>query len=85
MYWDIINTSINIPKCIFCHKTTDQMLRCNCQPEYIWICSHCARFVKDAMNKWKGLKSVDYIEDTSGIFDSKNIDSMLDHTVYDEK
>ena len=63
MQWEIINTPEQ-PKCIYCFRTTNQMLICH-RPigvGNVYICSNCARFVKDAMNKWEGLKSVDYID-----------------------
>ena len=74
MQWEIINTPKQ-PKCIFCDKTTSQMLVCHryISLDNIHICSYCARFVKDAMNKWEGLKNIDYIEQ-SGIFNDKLID-----------
>ena len=82
MQWEIINTEPIVPKCNFCNGTTEQMLRLHAptSPVYpTYICSNCARFVKDAMNKWEGLKSVDYIEQIGGVFDSKYIDKVKDN------
>ena len=78
MNWEIINLPER-PKCIFCDKTTSQMLVCYriINLGNIHICSSCARFVKDAVNKWKALKDANYIEDTGGIFKSDLIDKQL--------
>ena len=79
MQWEIINTPKQ-PKCIYCFKTTEQMLVCH-RPIGVGnvnICSSCARYVKDAMNKWEGLKSTNYIEQVGSIFDSKFIDETIE-------
>ena len=77
MQWDIVNTEPIVPRCIFCDKTTNQMIRfMDNTRQYKYICSNCARYVKDAMNKWEGLKSVDYIEQTGSVFNSKYIDDI---------
>ena len=84
MQWEIINTPKQ-PKCIFCDKTTSQMLVCHryISLDNIHICSYCARFVKDAMNKWEVLKNMDYIEQ-SGIFNDKLTDKQIDHVLFPE-
>ena len=77
MQWEIINTPKQ-PKCDFCYGTTEQMAQFHAptRPLHPYlICSDCARFVKDAMNKWEGLKSTDYIGD---VFDSKYIDKVIE-------
>jgi len=76
MQWEIINTQPLVPRCTICRQSTDQMARfTNPILQYVYICSDCARFVKDAMNKWEGLKSTDYIGD---VFDSKYIDKVIE-------
>ena len=63
MRWEVINTQPIIPKCIFCDRTSDQIARFyNNANQPIYICSDCARSVKDCMNEWKDLKSTDYID-----------------------
>ena len=70
MHWDIINTDPVVPKCKFCDNSTSQMARfVDCINQYVYICSSCARFVKDAMNKWTELKSTDWLPDTTYIQD----------------
>ncbi len=77
MQWEIINTPKQ-PECVFCDKTTQQMLICHrlIGVGNVYICSSCARFVKDAMNKWKELKDPNYIENTGNIFSSSLIDEI---------
>lgn len=81
MQWDIINTEPLIPKCNFCDRTTGQMARFHILQGHgltFYICSSCARYVKDAMNKWKELKSTDWIEpDGPNIMDCKYIDKVI--------
>jgi hypothetical protein len=76
MKWEVINIP-DSPKCIFCHTSDKQMARftdwCN---QYAYICSACARYVKDAIDKWEGLKDVNYIEQT-GIYKS-DIDKVIE-------
>jgi|GEM_PF-3217606 len=80
MLWDIINIP-NQPKCDLCGDTTKMMARFNAsiRPNYpIYICSSCARFVKEAMNKWTELKSSDWIEpDNIDIFKTGMVDSLI--------
>ena len=62
MQWEIINLPKK-PECIFCFGSTQQMLRLvDNIHQYKYICSSCSRFVRDATNEWKELKSSDYIE-----------------------
>ena len=87
MQWEIINTEPIVPICDYCDKTTKQMARFHIPRDHgytHYICSDCARFVKDAMNKWEGLKSTNYIEQTGSIFDSKQIDSVIGKQKYYE-
>ncbi len=79
MQWEIINTEPIVPKCKFCNDTTDQMARfwLDKGPVLIFICYNCARYVKEALNKWPNLKSTDYIEPDS-TFDSKFIDTVIE-------
>jgi|SRR6187431_2682380 len=71
MEWDIINIQ-DQPKCDFCGYTTRMMARFNVliRPNYpIYICSICARHIKEAMNKWTELKSTNWLPDTTHIQD----------------
>jgi hypothetical protein len=89
MRWDIINTQPIVPKCSICDRTTDQMARFIhvIGGKDVIICFYCGPHVKECMNKWKDLESAFHInkDNIGGIFYSDKIDSMLDHTVYDEK
>ena len=63
MRWEVINTP-KPPECIFCYRNSEQMARFpDNTNQYKYICSNCARFVKDCMNEWKELKSTNYISD----------------------
>ena len=77
MQWEIVNM-ITQPKCVICVSTTEQMAKFYKRNEIgfpIYICSDCARFVKDAMNEWDG---VNYIGDVGKHFDSKYIDKVIE-------
>ena len=79
MQWEIINTQPLVPRCTICRQSTDQMARfTNPILQYVYICSDCARFVKDAMNKWEGLKDVNYINDVGKYYDSKFLDKVIE-------
>ena len=87
MQWDIINTP-QPPICIFCKRNTNQMARFHDHiGQQVYICSSCDRFVKDAMNKWKELKSVDYIEsdicDAFRLVGGTGIDNKVDRSYPD--
>ena len=78
MQWDIVNLP-DRPSCTFCLKYTQQMARfMGVINQYVYICSDCARFVKDAMNKWEGLKDINYIEQTGNIYKSDLIDKVIE-------
>jgi hypothetical protein len=79
MQWDILNTEALIPLCKFCNSTTNQMARfwLSRGTGFIYICSDCARSVKEAMNKWKELESIDHIVFPDPVFDHKIIDKVI--------
>jgi len=93
MEWEIINTEQLIPLCKFCNSTTTQMARFQSYTvgDYIYICTSCARYVKEAMNKWAG-PDIPYVKAVGHIFDHKNIESLIeenrdkaiDHTLFPE-
>ena len=86
MEWEIINTDPIVPRCNLCHNTTSKMARFHPTTTYgsiFYICSSCAKSVKDCMDKWAG-PDIDYVDkdDIAGIFDdigtaSKQVDRVL--------
>ena len=78
MKWDILNTEA--PVCNFCNSTTNQMARFWLArgTGYAYICSDCAKSVKDCMDKWVEIRSPEYKAQIGQVFDSKNIDKVIE-------
>ena len=86
MQWEIINTDPIVPRCNLCHNTTSKMARFHPTTTYgsiFYICSNCAKSVKDCMDKWTG-PDIDYIKDVGGIFDIKTAEKTIDDALFPE-
>jgi len=86
MQWEIINTDPIVPRCNLCHNTTSKMARFHPTTTYgsiFYICSSCAKSVKDCMDKWAG-PDIDYIKDVGGIFDIKTAEKTIDDALFPE-
>jgi len=86
MEWEIINTDPIVPRCNLCHNTTSKMARFHpttTTAGIFYICSNCAKSVKDCMDKWAG-PDIDYIKDVGGIFDIKTAEKTIDDALFPE-